>query len=250
MFDAISRILQAYAHAFIVVALSGGTSGVASANIPPTSDAGPDQTVSEYDAVQLDGSNSRDSDGHIISYRWFQTRGPSVTLDDSTAATTHFQAPPNAQLAFRLRVEDDATGRDNDALFIQVEPYSNQPPEANAGPDLTVAEADLVQLDGTGSTDADGSILKYKWIQTRGPQVVLQNASTANPDFIAPADAQLQFRLRVEDSSGAISNDRILVSIEPNNNQAPVAEAGLDQTIAENAIVQLDGAASTDPDGS
>jgi hypothetical protein len=48
-------------------------------NLPPTADAGPDQTVDEGVTVTLDGSNSSDPDNDISSYQWNQTGGLSVT---------------------------------------------------------------------------------------------------------------------------------------------------------------------------
>ena len=57
-------------------------------NLPPTADAGVDQTVNEGDTVTLDGSNSSDSDGTIAAYLWEQTgrqSGFPVGFDHSAA---------------------------------------------------------------------------------------------------------------------------------------------------------------------
>ena len=120
-------------------ALLCGLSGNAVANSPPRSNAGADQSVAEHELVHLDGSNSSDTDGEISSYRWFQTRGPSVSLSDHRAMVTQFEAPPNSQLEFRLRVIDDSGEKDSDRILIQVEPYTNQPPAADAGSDQSAA---------------------------------------------------------------------------------------------------------------
>ena len=53
---------------------------VAWANVPPTANAGPDQTVAEGVAVTLDGSSSTDLDDSIASYSWRQTGGVSMAL--------------------------------------------------------------------------------------------------------------------------------------------------------------------------
>ena len=45
---------------------------------------------------------------------------------------------------------------------------ANTPPTANAGPDQTVASGATVNLNGTGSTDPDGTIASYAWTQTAG----------------------------------------------------------------------------------
>ncbi|MGB6012377.1 MAG: PKD domain-containing protein, partial [Desulfobacterales bacterium] len=41
----------------------------------------------------------------------------------------------------------------------------NQPPMANAGPDQTVDEGQLVNLNGSNSTDPDDGIASYHWVQ-------------------------------------------------------------------------------------
>ena len=85
---------------------------------------------------------------------------------------------------------------------------ANQAPVADAGPDQTVAKLTGVVLDGSGSSDPDGTIAGYAWTQTAGPDVVLNNADTVAPTFGAPdvaADTDLVFQLIVTDNDGATS---------------------------------------------
>jgi hypothetical protein len=85
------------------------------ANVAPTANAGPDQTVASASApVTLDGSSSSDPDaGQTITYAWTQTAGPAVTLSSTTAASPTFTAPtlpandPDATLTFQLIVTDN-----------------------------------------------------------------------------------------------------------------------------------------------
>ena len=253
MFDISARTLTS-AHKlplqFIInIALLCVLSGNAYANSPPHSDAGADQSVAQHTLVQLDGSNSRDSDGQINSYRWFQTRGPLVLLDDKNAVITNFQAPTNAQLEFRLRVVDDAGEKDSDRVLIQVEPYTNQPPLANAGPDQRVAPGTTVQLSSLASADPDGSIIKHKWRQTRGPAVSLADKSSPETTFKMPENSQLVFRLKLEDNAGAVARDTVKITSNPYSNQKPLANAGPDQSVSQGTTVVLDATASTDTDG-
>ncbi len=60
----------------------------------------------------------------------------------------------------------------------------NGQPVANAGPDQTVNEQDLVQLDGSGSYDPEGETLTYSW--TTPPEIQLSDSSALQPIFTAP----------------------------------------------------------------
>ena len=127
---------------------------------------------------------------------------------------------------------------------------TNQPPVADAGPDQTVDEATQVVLDGSGSSDPDGDPITFSWEQMTGPDVVLEDPTSAGPSFTAPEvtqDTALTFRLTVSDGQLAAED---VVSIEVNDlNQLPVADAGPDQIVPVGAEVVLDGSDSFDPDG-
>lgn len=83
----------------------------------------------------------------------------------------------------------------------------NQTPTANAGPNQdSVIGGDTVTLNGTASSDPDGSIAQYAWTQSGGTTVNLSNPAVAQPTFVAPNTAgTATFQLRVTDNDGAES---------------------------------------------
>jgi hypothetical protein len=62
----------------------------------------------------------------------------------------------------------------------------NKPPVANAGPDQTLAlPANMVNLDGSGSTDPDNNIAYYSWTKISGPSVYnILNANAVQTHLI------------------------------------------------------------------
>jgi hypothetical protein len=224
-------------------------------NAPPVADAGPDQSVGEGVLVTLDGSASADPNGTALAYQWSQLLGPAVALSSTTAAMPSFTAPDvglaGAVLTFQLVVSDGSFPSAPDTVQVTIN-YLNQAPVASAGPDQTASEGQLVQLDGSASSDGDGNPLSFAWVQIGGPPVTLSDAGVATPSFTAPAVATngtpqtLAFELTVGDGF-TVAIDRVEIAVV-NVNQPPAAQAGDAQTVSEGALVVLAGAGS-DPDG-
>ncbi len=215
----------------------------------PVANAGDNMVVDEGDAVQLSGTG-RDPEGQELSYTWAQTGGPSVHLSDSSSANPTFTAPEglsNTDVTFELRVSD-GTNMSVDTVTITIN-ADNDAPAADAGFDQVAEEGDTVQLSGSGN-DPEGQELTYTWVQTSGPTVELSDAHAANPTFTAPegiSNSDVTFELQVSDGTNT-SVDTVNVTINANND-APVADAGTDQTVDEGALVTLDATGSFDVDG-
>ena len=205
--------------------------------------------------MTLDGSASSDPNGEALTYAWLQTAGPAVTLSSTTAVKPTFSAPSPAGvtvLTFRLTVTDPRAGTSQDTVSITVSPLSNGVPVANAGPDQSVGEMVLVTLDGSASSDPDLDPLTYAWTQLSGPAETLSSTTAKKPTFTSPqvvAATMLTFQLVVNDSKVSSSPDTVVITVNNTVDEAPVANAGPDQSAGELVSVMLSGAASSDPNG-
>ncbi|MCK4793407.1 MAG: hypothetical protein KAV87_57290 [Desulfobacteraceae bacterium] len=227
---------------------------VSNINQAPTASAGPDQTVKERNTVTLDGSNTFDPDGTVVSYCWTQIGGIPVTLSNTEAIQVIFTAPDvtsEASLTFKLTVVDDGGLRSEDTCIVNVS-WVNMVPIADAGPDQTVNEGVMVTLDGSNSTDSEDIIAEYLWKQTAGSPVTLSDAASAQTTFLAPyvnaTEEALKFELTVQDGGGLADTDTVIINVA-DDNLPPVADAGDDQMVEDGNTVSLDSSKSWDPDG-
>ena len=224
-------------------------------NQPPTADAGPDQTVSEGQAVLLNGSNSTDPDDGIASYHWVQIGEPVINLSNPDVSQPTFTAPDmgseGAALTFELTVKDHNGNQGKDVCTVNVT-WQNEPPQANAGTDQTVDEGVIVTLNGSSSLDIDDGIASYLWTQTGGPKITLLNPVSSQPTFTAPNvgpdGTSLAFNLTVTDAGGLQNTDSCIVNISWQNDP-PIAVVTPDyMETTEGTLVTLDGSPSTDSD--
>lgn len=125
---------------------------------------------------------------------------------------------------------------------------TNNAPVVSAGDSQIALVSSPVVLSGAAS-DADGSIASFSWTQTSGTTVTLSGADTASATFTSPATAgALQFRLTVTDNQGATTSSFVSIDVSLPPNNAPLANAGDDQSTAILSTVTLAGS-GTDTDG-
>ena len=220
---------------------------VKASNSTPVANAGADQTTNEGSIVTLDGTGSTDPDGNPLTYKWTVPNG--ITLSSTTAAKPTFTAPEvsvNTSYTLTLVVNDGLVNSPADQVIITVKQV-NKAPIANAGPDQSVYEGQIITLDGSASSDPDSNPLTYKWTVPAG--ITLNSANVAKPTFTAPAvtiNTSYTFTLVVNDGLVDSPADQLVITVFQAN-KGVLAFAGPDQTVNEGAIVTLDGSASKDP---
>ena len=227
----------------------------AGANDAPTADAGSDATVAEGATVTLDGSGSDDPENAALTYSWSQTSGTTVSLSSSTAQSPTFTAPTellaNASLVFSLTVSDGVNTSTADTVTITVTAGANDAPTADAGSDATVAEGlRYARRKRQRRSGERGSDLRLE--PDLGNDGEPEFLHGAEPDFHGShgtaGQRSLVFSLTVSDGVNTSTADTVTITVTAGANDAPTADAGTNQTVAEAATVTLDGSGSTDPE--
>ncbi|WP_308809543.1 myxosortase-dependent M36 family metallopeptidase [Archangium lansingense] len=171
-------------------------------NPGPVANAGSAVSVVARAAASLDGSASAGTG--TLTYQWTQVGGPWVTLVGADTATPSFTAPDvktATELVFSLVVSDGTHTSVPSTVTVTVSPADNTAPVAKARIILSGSQASMT-LDGSASSDADGEALTYKWEQTAGAAMQLDNATQAVLSVDVPASGTYSFRLTVTDARG------------------------------------------------
>jgi hypothetical protein len=127
----------------------------------------------------------------------------------------------------------------------------NQPPVAKAGSDISTT-AQTVTLDGSASSDADGTIVSYQWTKISGPdQFSIAAATLAKTGILNLVPGIYRFALTVTDNKGATGKDTVQVTVNRKPNLVPYAVISNKDTALTMPVsnFQLNGSSSVDPDG-
>jgi len=227
---------------------------ISAGSLPPVANAGADQTITlPTNTITLNGSASQAPAGSISTYSWTEASGPAgATIASPGNAVTAVNNLVKGVYIFKLTITDNTGATASDSVTVTVNAAPNQPPVANAGASQTITlPVNSTGLDGSASTDPDGTIASYSWTEISGPSTAtITNGNTAKPTVSGLQAGQYVFQLTVTDNQGATATAQVKVTVAPAINQPPVANAGPNQTITlPTNSVNLDGTKSYDPDG-
>lgn len=194
-------------------------------NAQPVANAGGNRNVCSGESILFDASASSDADGDLLRYAWDFGDGMGADIINPTHT---YEMPGTYPVTLSVADESGTirgTDRDRIAVIVQ------EGPIANAGPDMTVCVNQEVRMDGSGSTDADGSVNAFEWTFGDGsrasgatPIKSFERAGTYSVTLTITGDAVGQ--------CSPLDTDTVTVEVLPAKSQeisaverAPVGEA-------------------------
>jgi len=185
--------------------------------------------------VVLDGTASYDVDDSdfVATYIWTIEEESGFTWLDANrtnpSSLITFAVP--GQYHVNLQVTDSHGGKSVQTadsrlqVLVETDPIALACQVNGSCDSLTIPLREVLYLDGTGSTDADGTIDKYRWYIAKRPAGEEELFSTeALPTYIFTDAGYYDIYLEVEDNSGrtserasltvsAVENDNVKIEI-------------------------------------
>lgn len=167
--------------------------------------------------ASFDGSGSSDPDGSVVSWSW--DFGDGATATGPTAAHTYV-APGTYTVTLTVTDDDGATAQSSQ----QVIAVANLAPSAAIVAEVSGLSA---TLDGTGSSDSDGSVVSWSWDFGDG-----NTASGPTAAHTYAADGTYTVALTVTDDDGATAQTSQDLTVVTPVDPVAVAADAFDRTVS------------------
>lgn len=214
---------------------------IVTVNQLPVAAAGDNQTVVDTDGngseqVVLDASGSSDQDGSITAFSWAYN---DTVIGTEASISYTFDVGVHDVI---LTITDNYGSVASDDVTIFISSTDNDAPIADAGADISlyadVGASELsIQLDGTASSDSDGYIYSYRWLDGQ-----TELATGSNPEVSFTVGTH-ELQLEVTDNEGAKDYDNLIVTVIKKVNLAlekPVTVSSVEEQYSGNLAVDGD----------
>lgn len=204
----------------------------------PIAHAGADKVIDEGTFVYFNGTQSRDNMG-VKYYNWSFAQNGSDILLFGEKPVFNFTLPGSYDIT--LTVTDYGGNIDTDNMVLLVNDITPPIPVIAAGRDID--QGTLFIFDGSSCYDPElGSIINYSWTFYYNGLNTLLWGEFASFKFDIPGDYSVTLNITDNGSNYALST--FLVRVK--DTSAPMALAGIDQTVPQGHEVLFNGSKSTD----
>jgi subtilisin-like proprotein convertase family protein len=159
--------------------------------------------TSLHQPVALDAGGSSDADGTVARYEWDLDGDGTYETDTGTTASSSRVYHANGAYVIRLRVTDDDGAQD--VATVNVAAANKLPAAAIVTTPGQATAGQAVTLDGRGSSDVDGTLVKYDWDLDGNGSFEATTGATATRAHTYPNVGRFTVGVRVTDNDGGIS---------------------------------------------
>ncbi len=175
--------------------------------------------------VNFNGSASSDPDGTIAKYEWDLDGNGTFETNTGATPTTSRSYSASGTVETKLRVTDDDGQTATTSRTVTV---NNRLPV----PSFTVSPSPVntrqnVTLNGSASTDPDGTIAKYEWDLDGNGTFETSTGTTASTTKAFTATAALTLGLRVTDNKGATATTTRSLTVNSAYRAAVLGTSGI-----------------------
>ena len=189
-----------------------------------------DTVITWNNSPGSDGIQADDTEAASVEDDGVPLNNPNTDVDLDVTATVQDLADggdnngwailPNGTNGWHIAAAEHPTLDYRPELIVTFLTTGNRRPIADAGPDQTVTDTDdtgseSVTLDGSASSDPDGTISTYEW--TEGA-AILGTSDIITYDFAVGTHT---VTLTVTDNEGATDSDDVFITVDPAPDTAP-----------------------------
>ena len=200
----------------------------------PVANAGTNQNISTSTTTLTGTATTANTNTFINYWLWTQVSGPSASLITiPSGPTAKVSNLVSGTYVYQLKVTDNNWRTSTSQVTVVVNgTVTNQPPVAKVGATINITlPVNTATLDGSGSSDPDGTIASYAWQQTSGPNsATISTPTTATTTIKNLVAGTYTFLLTVTDNLGATATATETVIVVAAQTP-PTVSAGTAQTI-------------------
>jgi len=186
---------------------------IASSNVAPTAAFTYTPIFGKW--IRFDATASSDADGSIVSYQW--SFGDGTSADTGTVAYAYHEFPTAGTYLATLTVTDDGGATDSTSQVVDLGPAQQPPVAVITHSPLFPQIGDTITLNGSSSSDPDGSIISYLW-DRNGDGLTDASGPVVQVSYASPAAVTV--RLDVTDNDGLTSSSTQVIVVSPSSGPA------------------------------
>ncbi|MCB1187578.1 PKD domain-containing protein [bacterium] len=184
--------------------------------------------------VEFDASGSSDPDGNIVRYLWDWDGNGGFDEQSISPVVTHIYTSGGSFSA--SVVVEDSDGERSTSTPVEISVNSAPLAVLTITTDEVQKGADVL-LNGSLSSDVDGSIVKYEWDTDGNGSFESDSGAFSQITFAALTAGPFVIQLRVTDNNGATAIDSAVLNVRGWNTTTPEVSANFTGIFTSLAVV-------------